>query len=491
MKKVIVCGSGIGGMVTAIYLAVKGYEVEIFEKNSKPGGKNNQFEKDGFRFDTGAGQLLMLFVIEEFFREINKDISDYITFEKKNSARKYFWNDGTVFEQFFENDKLKKELEDTFGESDAAGYFDYLNYGKLFYDLFKENFLNDEFRIRNFITRKGIRNFSKFLSGRSLNDVSNKFFKSKKLRQLMDRYSSYNGSSPFLSPQFFSIIPFIESGFGSYFVKGGMYRVSESLERLCREFNIKLNYRSELINVNSKGNSISGIIIKNDAKTEEIRDFDFLVSNFTNNKNLSGTEYFLNDDWSNSVFMMLLGMDRKYEELSAENILFSDDNEKEFIDVFEKKIPANDMTIQIFISKKINQADAPEGFENWTVTVNVPNLKNNFIWTDINKKKYREMILDRINSFIFLFDDNIRNHIRFCKILTPHDIESEYNSEFGSIYGLSSNSLYTLMKRPKNKSRKFNNLFFAGGNTNPGGGIPMSFLSGKIVSNLIQKENSR
>jgi len=487
MKKVVVCGAGIGGLVSAIYLADKGHEVSIYEKNEKPGGKMAEYFIDGFRFDTGPSVITMPQVLTEFFMDINRDINDYLELVKLESACKYFWSDMTVFDSYCSDKKLSKELKEVFGEAEEKHFFQYLEYGKLFYELAKDNFLKEEFKIRNYISKRGLKNFTKFVSGRSVNDVSNKFFRNKKLKQLMDRFATYNGSTPYLAPQFFSIIPFVEYEFGAWYIKGGIYSIAKALEKICREMNVEIHYEQELTDAEIRNKNISKLKFTGaDNNVHEEENFDTVILNFTNSSDLMDADYFDSEDWSCSVFIMLLGIDKEFKELSHHNILFSDDYEKEFIEIFEKKLPAGDMTIYISISKKDEDMDAPPGCENWVLLVNAPFLNKNFKWTHENKLLYKKKILDRIECFTFLFDESIRNHIKFCEIFSPEDFLKKYNSEFGSIYGLSSNSLYTLIKRPRNKSKKFENLYFVGGNTHPGGGVPLCFLSGKIVSGLVE-----
>lgn len=486
MKKIIICGAGIGGMVSAVYLAHKGYEVEIFEKNNKPGGKMNEFRKDGYRFDTGPSLITMPYVFSDFFKEIGRDMPDYFELTELENACRYFWNDGTVFNSYSDIKKLYSELMIVFGETEADNFFRYLDYGKIFFELSEKSFLKDEFKIRNYLSKKGLLNISKFISGRSINDLSNKFFKNKKLKQLMDRFATYNGSTPYLAPQFFSIIPYVEFKFGPWFVKGGIFEIAKSLEKLCGELNVKINYGFELTDIESAGNKISKLFFNtNENELIEKKNFDILISNFTGNKNLMNKEYFDNDDWSCSGFILLLGMKKEFKNLSHHNILFSEDYEKEFIQVFEKKIPAEDMTVYISISKKDRNEDSPEGCENWFVLVNAPFLSSAFEWTSENKESYKNKIIKKIESFAEISEGRLAEHIEFCEIFTPEDFMKTYNSEHGSIYGLSSNTLYTVMKRPKNKSDRFDNLYFTGGNTHPGGGVPLCFLSGKIVSKMI------
>lgn len=486
MKKVIVCGAGIGGLSSAILLASKGFEVEIYEKNDNAGGKMNQKFREGYRFDTGPSLISMPYVFEDFFKAIGRDMKDYFELTELEDSCRYFWNDGTVFTSYCEEKRLSEEITRVFGESEKNNFFRYLDYGKIFYELSKDNFLSSEFSIRNYLTLDGLKNFSKFISGRSINDLSNKFFQDERLRQLMNRYATYSGSTPYLMPQFFSIIPYVEFKFGAHYVKGGIYKIANALVKLCEEFKIKINYGHKLTDINGKVSTIKKLTFQTgDNKFMEVTDFDIMVSNFTNLRKMMYNDYYTNEDWSSSGFIMLAGMNKQFSELSHHNILFSDNYEREFLDIFEKKIPADDMTIYISISNKAEKSDAPDGCENWFILINAPFLSSSFIWDEKSKKEYCDMVLDRIDSFAFMEGDSIRNRIKFCEIISPVEFAEKYNSEYGSIYGLSSNTLYTLLKRPKNKSDKFDNLYFTGGNTHPGGGVPLCMLSGKIVSELI------
>ncbi|MBK9334093.1 MAG: phytoene desaturase [Ignavibacteria bacterium] len=489
MKKIIVCGAGIGGMVSAIRLAHLGFQVEIFEKNNYAGGKMGEYYETGFRFDTGPSLITMPYVLEEFFKETGRDIKDYINLVPLDNACKYFWSDGVTFNAYTEQIKFKDEFVSVFGEEEYQGFLNYLEYGKFFFEMSEKNILQSEFRIRNFLTAKGIKNINKFISGKSINDLSNKFFKDPKLKQLFDRYATYNGSSPYLASQIFSIIPYIEFKYGAWYSEGGMYRIAKALVRICGEYNIKINYGHELTDITSASGKINKCIFTiHDEAQKSVSEFDIMISNFTNNIKLTGKEYFKTGDWSSSGFIALIGFNEVSDILSQHNILFSEDYEKEFIDIFEKKIPADDMTVYISVTGKSESNDAPAGAENWFVLVNTPALSDNFSWTDKHKYEYFEKVIDKINSF-GIFSGDIREKILFSKIFTPADFLKNYGSEFGSIYGLSSNSLFTMFRRPKNKSDNYSNLYFTGGNTHPGGGVPLCFLSGKIVSEIIRDGN--
>lgn len=485
MKKIIVCGAGIGGMVTAVRLAHSGYDVEIYEKNVYAGGKMGEYFESGFRFDTGPSLITMPYVFDDFFNEIGKNIDDYFKLIPLENSCRYFWKDNTIFNAYSDSGRLKNEIISVFGENEYNGFMDYLDYAEFFFDISEKNVLESEFKIKNFLNVKGIKNINKFFSGKSINDLSNKFFTDPKLQQLFDRYATYNGSSPYLSPQIFSIIPYIEFKFGTSYVEGGMFKIAKALVRLCNEYNIKINYGYRLKDIEFSSYKINNCIFETgNNEITEVSDFDIMISNFTNSRKLAGKEYFKSTDWSNSGFIAMMGFEGVSESLSQHNILFSENYENEFIDIFEKKLPADDMTIYISVTKKAFREDAPEGMENWFVLVNAPVVTDKFSWNEKHKYEYLDKIINKITSYNIIKDD-LREKIKLFKIITPEDMMNMYGSEFGSIYGLSSNSLMTMFRRPKNRSDYYENLFFTGGNTHPGGGVPLCFLSGKIVSQMI------
>lgn len=490
MKKAIVCGAGIGGMVSALALSNKGYEVSIFEKNDYAGGKMGEFRKDGFRFDTGPSLITMPHVLTEFFTSLGKRAEDYIEFQKLEISCRYFWSDGTVFNWYSDSEQLRNEMLKVFGEAETAGFDRCIKYGRKFYEISNEAFLEGEFRLRNFLTAEGLKNATKFISGRSMNDVSNKFFKDPKLKQLFNRFATYNGSSPYLAPQFFSIIPYTEHKYGPWYVKGGIYRIAEALQKLCRESGIEINFGKRLTKFESAGGKLTKLLFADDNENiSEQEHFDLAVLNFTSLPEIMENDYFSNDDWSSSGMILFIGMKKTNSSLAHHNIFFSEHYEKEFIDIFEKKIPANDMTIYVSTTSKNEPDDAPHNCENWFVLVNVPFINGTQSWDESSKNRYADAVVSKLNNFNFVFEGNVKDQIQFMEIFTPNDFKEKYGAEFGSIYGLSSNSLYTLMRRPKNRSAKFTNLFFAGGNTHPGGGVPLCFLSGKIVAELASQGN--
>ncbi len=483
MKKVSVIGAGIGGLASAILLSKKGFDVTVFEKNENTGGKMNQIYLNNFRFDIGPSLITMPFVLEEFFKEAGREISDYITLKRLKTNCKYFYPDGTVFNAYNDSEKFREEIENIFGKTTLSGFDKYFSYSEKLYNLSANSFLYNPFSLKKFFNIEGLLNAGKFLSSKSLHKLHEEFISDKIFIQYLDRFATYNGSNPYLAPALFSIIPYVEIKFGGYYIENGIYKLAESLVKICKEENIPIKSNSRFLGLEEKDKKIKVIKIGDSEDKIENVEQDYVVSNITNDISLTGSKYLGNSKWSMSGFILLLSVSKTFPELEHHNILFSEDYKKEFDELSKDKKPSEDMTVYISISSKSSPADAPENCENWFVLVNVPNLLDYNNWSDEFKESYKEKIFTKIEKSGF----KIREYILNSKILTPCDLAQMYGTEYGSLYGLASDSLNLMMKRPKNKSSKYKNLFFACGSSHPGGGVPLCFLSGKIVSKLIVK----
>jgi phytoene desaturase len=179
-----------------------------------------------------------------------------------------------------------------------------------------------------------------------------------------------------------------------------------------------------------------------------------------------------------------LGAKKKFPQLAHHNIFFSDDYQAEFNSIFKEKRPAENPTIYVCAASRTDETQAPAGCENLFVLINAPYTSEQTDW-EKEKKSYRDSIIKKLeNSGL----KDLENSIEFEQIITPADFEEKYRANRGSIYGVSSNGAFSAFLRPPNQSRDVKNLYFVGGATHPGGGMPLVMLSGKMAADLIQRE---
>ncbi|MFH1196600.1 MAG: phytoene desaturase family protein [bacterium] len=492
-KNIAVIGAGLGGLAAAIRLAAAGYKVDVYEKNSQPGGKANQIFNNGFRFDTGPSLLTMPFVIEELFNDVDERIEDYLELIKLDIACKYFYPDETILSAYSDLNKFAGEFENRTRDK-ADSIIRFFSYSKNIYNLTADLFLFKSFsELKTFINLKSLKtllSFRKIDAFRTMHEAISSFFIDNRTIQFFDRYATYNGSNPYLAPATLNIIPHVEHNPGAFLPIGGIYKLTKALYKLTLKKGAQIFFNHDVKKILVEGNRVKGIAF---ATNENItnKKYDVIISNADVN---STYKYLLGADStkqakkynllepSSSALVFYWGVKGQFDLLETHNVLFSADYKKEFDELFvEKKCP-DDPTIYIYISAKKNKNDAPDGFENWYVMINAP-YNSGQDW-EKGTVRMRDKVINKINRLIGV---NLSDKIVFENILTPVDIEKNTGSFRGSLYGVSSNSRYSAFRRQQNRSKDFRGLYFCGGSAHPGGGIPLVILSGKITAELITK----
>ncbi len=486
LKKIAIIGGGLGGLTAAIRLAHQGFRIQLFEKNGTLGGKMNQWSADGFRFDTGPSLLTMPFVIDELFESAGLKRSDYLEFVPIDPICRYFWDDGSTLDASADAGKMIAEMT-KFSAADASRYEDFLAYTKRIYDITADVFLftpmHEIKKLLNWKTFLKLFQTPQIDPFRTVHEGVSRFFKHPKLVQLFDRYATYNGSNPYQAPATLNIIPYVEYGLGCYYIKGGMYQLVAALRQLADQFGVEIHTGSGVEKILHRDHRIEGIQVNGEkipadvviSNADVVVAFDELIEGFPKQQaKLKRLEPSL------SGVVFLWGIDKQHPQLAQHNIIFASDYELEFKQIFEDKKVPEDPTIYIAITSKLDPDHAPAGSENWFVLVNVPYLNEDQNW-EAEIVRLKKVILAKLNRHGIAISDRIRVE----KIITPQDFYERYRSNRGSIYGISSNDRMTAFRRPANRSREIEGLYFAGGSTHPGGGVPLAMLSGKMCAELI------
>ena len=486
-KKVIVIGAGIGGLATAIRLQSSGFQVTVFEANAYFGGKLTAFSKQGYRFDMGPSLFTMPHFIEDLFAAAQKNIHDYFQYKKKDIVCNYFYEDGTRFTAAADEHKFAKNAASSFTVEESS-ILKYFKKSKKKYDLTASLFLeNSLHKLSTYLSKDTIKAIVKVNSldiNTTLHQYNKSVFKDAKLVQLFDRFATYNGSSPYQTPGIMSMIPHLEQHFGTYFPKGGMHSITQSMYQLAGDIGVEFQFNSLVDEIIVEQGKAKGILVKGQQYLS-----DFVVSNAdvvpTYRKLLrkqKAPEKILKQPRSSSALIFYWGIQKSFSELDLHNILFSENYKKEFEAIFDEKSVDDDPTIYINISSKEEVTDAPNNSENWFVMVNVPSNEGQD-WDSIISKT-RKNIQKKISRIL---EVDIAALTDFEEILDPRKIESNTQSFQGALYGASSNNKFAAFLRHPNFSQKIKNLYFCGGSVHPGGGIPLCLLSGKIVADLITK----
>ena len=514
VKHILVIGGGIGGLSAAIRLGADGFRVTLVEKNSRVGGKLNLWEAvhperpldRPFRFDTGPSLLTMPFVFEELFAAAGETLADHLTLQRLDPIARYRWPDGTTFEARSGSDALLKEIA-KIAPGDVEGWKRLAARGKMIWELSAELFL---YHSPEQIFGKGLSPAGALSAiavpiriGMFANFARtvHRHLHHPKLREVLYQYATYSGASPFKAPATLAVIPHAEFGFGGWYVQGGLYRMAEELEKLARRKGVRIRtgcaVREVLIEPDDRGGKITksravGVTLEDG----EVIRADAVVANsdvvYTYRKLIDSRHRKRYDDRTldkleagGSGMMLTLGIEGTYPQLAHHNKFMPRDYRSDLRAMFETRTVPDDPCIYVCASTRTDPTQAPAGCENLFVLASAPPLDGSIDWA-IEGPRYRDQLVHALEHRWGL--TGLAKRIVVERSFTPLDLQSSYNANAGSIYGIGSNSRRTAFLRPPNRDKEIRGLYFCGGATHPGGGLPLVALSGKIVSELVRED---
>jgi phytoene desaturase len=311
------------------------------------------------------------------------------------------------------------------------------------------------------------------------------FFHSPYLRQVFNRYATYNGSSPYQAPATFNLIAYVEFAEGGWYLRDGMYTLARALERLARRLGAEIHTCSAVERVLVRAGAVCGVALAGGDRLEAQAVIVNADPRYAYQELLPERRHtaarLARLEPSCSGFILLLGIDRTYSSLAHHNIFFSDDYRGEFAAIFGKRVPAPDPTVYVCATSLSDPAHAPPGHSNLFVLINAPALGPRVNW-ECEAPGYRDTVIRKLERMGL---ERLEQHIAYERIIAPDDLQARYNAPGGAIYGLASNTPWTAFLRPPLRARDLRRLYFVGGGTHPGGGIPLVLLSGQAVAERV------
>jgi phytoene desaturase len=483
-KSVSIIGSGFSSLSAACYLAKSGFKVSIFEKNQSVGGRARQIIKDGFTFDIGPSWYWMPDIFDKFFADFGKKTSDYYQLDKLSPAYKIFFSDDviTIGDSM---DKICTEFERI-----EAGSSKHLR--KFIRDA-QENYkiAIDKVVLRpglspfELVTKETVLKVDQFF--KTISSQVRKKFKNPKLISTLEFPVLFLGAKPSNTPSFYSFMNFADFGLGTWHPKGGMYEVIKAMKALAIELGVEINTGTPVKKIRVENGKSIGIEVEG---KEVNSDYVLSGADYHHSETLLDQKYrqYSESYWAKKTFapsslLFYVGFDKKLKNIEHHNLFFDTDFEKHAEEIYdEPKWPTDPLFYANFPSIT-DKSMSPVGCETGFFLVPIA--------TDLEdtpelRSQYFDLIMKR---FQLRTDQQIENNIIFKESFCVNDFIEEYNSYKGNAYGMANTLLQTAFLRPKLKSKKVKNLFFTGQLTVPGPGVPPSLISGKLVSELITKEN--
>ena len=485
-KKIAIVGAGPGGLATAMLLAQRGFQVQVFEKQDVIGGRNAEVRLGHYRFDLGPTFLMMKFLLDELFEEGGRRSSDYLHFRQLDPMYALNFPDKTMLARS-RPDEMKVEIEKHFpGEGASFDRFikrESQRFKKLYPCLQKPYGT-----LASLISPTLLAAVPHIATGRSLHSVLGDYFRSEELRLAFTFQSKYLGMSPWDCPGLFTMIPYTEHAHGVYHVMGGLSQIGHALAQVSREEGAEIHTSTSVKRVLLDGRRAKGVELASGEKIDcdDVvinADFGHAMSMFFDQDALGRYKpsELRKRKFSCSTFMMYLGLDRTYD---AEHhmIVFARDYKKNIEGITHGHAQFEDISFYIRNAGKTDPSGAPAGHSSLYVLVPVPNNLSGIDW-QAHKQQIRENVLRSIRERTPYGD--VTPHIRRELIITPEDWEQKYSVFLGATFNMSHSWDQMLYLRPHNQFEPFSNCYLVGGGTHPGSGLPTIFESARISANLI------
>lgn len=484
-KHVLIAGTGLGGLTTALRLAKRGYQVEMLEKNERAGGRLNQVKKDGFTFDTGPSFFSMSYEFKEFaddcgielpFRFVELDPLYTVNFS--NSHKTY-----TLYKDL---DKLAAQ----FAEEEPDFKEKFLKYitksGKLYKDtvdkVIKTNF---DSKLGYLMTLATVNPVHLPVLLKTFWKQVEQYFDSEQAQQIVSLIAFFLGRTPFDTSAVYTLLSHIEFvNDGYYNVKGGMYKIVEGLVKELTEAGVKIHYNTEVKAVKNSNGKVTALIDQNNkawnADAYVINADAAVFRGRVLHRQKYSEQNLRKMHWTMGYLTFYIGVNKKLPQVHHHNYFLGTNYKDYSLKVLKQPDTLEKPYYYVNVVSKHNPDCAPEGCESLFFVCPVPNLLYKRNWDD------RDTIVDSILAdFSKRIGEDITASIVSRTVYTPLEWEKYFNLYEGSGLGLSHHMSQIGGFRPANVDEDFSNLFYVGASTVPGAGLPMAVISSKLTTKRV------
>ena len=485
-NKLIVVGSGFGGIAAALRMRAKGYEVTLLEKQADLGGRARVFTKDGFTYDAGPTVVTAPYLFNELFSLFKKNIEDYVKIVPLDLWYRFVFNDGSIFNYSGNENEMETQINKI--SNDLMGYKKLLTFtekifNKGFIELSDKPFNNFLFMI------KQIPALLKLKSYQSVYQLVSSYISNEKLRRIFSMHPLLVGGNPFSTTAIYTLILFLEKKWGIHYAMGGTGKIVEALEKLMKEEDITILKNAEVVEFLTKDKQITGVQLKNGS----IISCDYLICNSdppnvyknliksNNQYNFLFNQKIKRMNYSMGLFVYYFGSKKKYNNIAHHTICFGNSYQDHLKKIFEDKILTDDISYYLHRPTATDPSMAPENHDAFYVLVPVPNNLSGINWEE-KGDSFKDLVITKMEKTTL---PNLRENIVSDFYLTPDYFEQELSTLHGSGFSIQPKFTQSAYFRFHNQSEIFSNMFFVGAGTHPGAGMPGVLSSAKVLDKLL------
>lgn len=492
VTKAVVIGSGFGGLALAIRLQSAGINTLLLEARDKPGGRAYVYEDQGFTFDAGPTVITDPSALEELFALSGRRLSDYATLLPVSPFYRLCWEDGYSFDYVNEQDELERQIG-LKSPRDVAGYRRFLEYSKA---VLQEGYLRlGHVPFPNFFSMVRVApQLIRLQSYRSVHGIVARFIRDPQLRQAFSFHSLLVGGNPFETSSIYSLIHALERRWGVFFPQGGTGALVRGMIRLFEDLGGEVRMNAPVEEIETRDNRVTSVRLRSGERipclfaasnADVVHTYEKLLRN--NALAQRRAEGLKKKRFSMSLFVIYFGLKGVREGLQHHTVLFGPRYRELLKDIFHGATLPEDFSLYLHAPTVTDPSLAPPGHSAYYVLAPVPHLGNADIDWSVEGPRYRDRILDYLDS---RYIPNLRRDLVVSRIFTPFDFRDELQAHVGSAFSLEPVLWQSAYFRTHNRDAAIDGLYFVGAGTHPGAGIPGVVGSAKATAGIILDEHA-
>jgi phytoene desaturase len=486
-KKIIVIGAGFAGIAAATKLAAEGHDIQVFEKNTMPGGRAQYFDASGFRFDMGPSWYWMPDVFEDYFKRYGKTVADYYDLVRLDPSYQVVFSENESLDIPAAMPAFEAMIE-KLEPGSTPKLREFLAQAKYKYDVGVGEFVwKPSLSITEFFDIRLVTKALQLDLFQSLGKHIRKFFKNPRILQLMEFPILFLGATPKNTPALYSLMNYADIALGTWYPMGGMHHIAKGMAAVAIDKGVKFRFNEAVEQVRIENGKAVGIETKQGFYEADVvvagADYQHVDAKLLADENKNYSEkYWDSRKMAPSSLLFYLGVNRKVDKLLHHNLFFDEDFDQHAHEIYTEPQWPSKPLFYASAPSKTDASVAPEGSENVFLLIPIaPDLQDD----EATRERYYSIIMDRLEKFC---GHAIRPYVVYKRSFAVSDFKSEYNSFKGNAYGLANTLLQTAFLKPKLQNKKVKNLFYCGQLTTPGPGVPPSIISGIVAADEVLKQ---
>ncbi len=477
-KQAVIIGGGLAGLSAACYMARAGYRTIVLEKNSAVGGKSQFAEDQGYKFNLGPSWYIMPDVYEDFFNDFGQNPEDHYSLTRLSPAYRSFTNSSKS--DALEIERMAEQLE-SINTGDGLGFKRLVNRSKILYSDFKLNIMNEDWKGKRDLLRPKTLSTLFSLPKGSAAERTAKLLGSKDARAMVNSTSILLGVPANTLPAAYSFLPYTIFEQGVWYPVGGFNSVVAGFKTLAQKLGVEIYEGYQVENIEVEYGVASAVTIKT-VKQRIPADVIISASNYFGTESIMESSHrsYSNNFWRSKLYspssiVVSLGLSTKVPNLLHHNS-FSDTELNTDIDIRSRAWPLKIGSFQVTCPSLTDPSLAPEGGEVVTITIPIPaGLRED--------EDAREVLVSQaLSKLSSVAGFDITEHIVTKHVISANYFKNMFGSPGGSASGVALTKKQVFYKRPNIRSKKLENFFYAGQDTNPGPGAPFAITSGKLAA---------